>query len=599
MSASIDKDLLFLADFLEQYYVLPYTHDELLDLLSRIKNGYFLSKEEYEALRSIILGDSDDNIDGDLFFSGDYRDLKNKPYIPKKLSDLNDYTTFMAIINSTWAELKDKDALLEERISDNARIISAVEVVLSNDVERLEKLIEACKMIDGSNLEDILINIQGELGWLEVIKQDVENGKVLSEKDFTAEYEEILRSINNTAEGFTGYIKKVIAESIVDPGHPNGNGNYRMDSIGEALATKVDKVYGYGLSQNDFSNKYKEILDNVLDNNGNGNGTLQEYVLEIVKRYEDEFLYMINDLGDRMNEYTENEIQKLKKELAGKFNSVDKNIEDAKNIVSQGATFKTGDGPSTVAVGGLDRGAILEGKSVREVLLDILCPFTTPHVFAELKLAPHCNYLAKIGSVVEIKGIVANIEKGSLPVARINFKRYNGNDYDLIGSYGYSDYQGGHWFPDILEITQSIPNDHFIVEAEDIQGNTTIMPTQAIDIVYPIYYGSLKSEEISANSVKYIYEEAKRPGTECTIKYTTNNQSMIFAIPQGYGTVTEILDQNGYVITNSFDTVTITMSFEVKEVAGNSIQRKQYKQNYFVYYNNPSTVTGFEVTYKF
>ena len=234
----MDKDLMFLADFLEQYYILPYTHEELLDILSRMRNGYFLSESEYEAFKNIILGDED--IEGGILFSGDYQDLINKPYIPKKLSDLQDYNTFISVINDTWAKLKQEDVNLGEKISDNARFVSALEVVLAEDIKRLEKMISACQLFEGDSLADVINNIKAELGWLDIIKQDIEKGKVLSEKDFTAVYEEILKSINETTNGLTGYIKKVIAESIVEPGEPNSDGVTRLDSIGEALFMKVD-----------------------------------------------------------------------------------------------------------------------------------------------------------------------------------------------------------------------------------------------------------------------------------------------------------------------------------------------------------------------
>ena len=592
----VDKDLMFLAEFLEQFYIIPYTHDELLEILARIKNGYFLTQSEYETLKSIILGDG--NIEGDFLFSGDYKDLINKPYIPKRLSDMADYQTFMAVINNTWAALRDKDAELEERITDNARFVSALEVVLSQDIQRLERLIDACKLFEGENLDDVIANIRGELGWLEIIRDDIGKGKVLSEKDFTAAYEEILKSINETTEGLTGYIKKVIAESIVDPGSPNGNGTFRLDSIGEALATKVDKVYGYGLSQNDFANKYKEILDEVLNRDTNGHGTLQDYIIDIIDRYEEEFQYMINDLGDRMVEYTENEIQAMKKYMFDELNEMRDDMEATKQETLFGVTFKEGDGPASVTLGGLKKGTILEGRSIREVLLDMLCPFIAPSAFATLELSPHCDYLARIGDVVEIRGIKINIDRGSLPVNRVIFKQKIGSTYEVIGAYDGP--VSGHWFPEILEFTKSIDSDYFVVEVQDTEGNSYIANTQAINIVYPIFYGAIgENEEPTTELVDGMAEILRYSGTDCTLRYTTNNERMVFAIPQGYGIVTDVFDQNGYIITKSFKTKTITMSFEVKEIAGDTIQTNIYKQNYFVYYNNPSTVTGFEITYKF
>jgi hypothetical protein len=592
----VDKDLMFLAEFLEQFYVLPYTHDELLEILARIKNGYFLTQSEYETLKSIILGDG--NIEGDFLFSGDYKDLINKPYIPKKLSDMSDYKTFMSVINNTWAALKEKDAELEERITDNARFVSALEVVLSQDIQRLEKLIDACKLFEGENIGDIIENIRGELGWLEIIKEDIEKGKVLSERDFTATYEEILKSINETTEGLTGYIKKVIAESIVDPGQPNGNGTFRLDSIGEALATKVDKVYGYGLSQNDFSNKYKEILDTVLNRDTNGHGTLQDYIIEIVERYKEEFLYMINDLGDRMVEYTENEIQEMKLYLSNELSDIRDEMDDVKKETSDGVIFKEGDGPASITLGGVKKGTVLEGKTIREVLLDMLCPFVYPSAVATLELSPHCNYLSRIGNAVEIKGVTVDINKGSLPISRVIFKQKKGSRYETIGAYDSMTTE--HWFPEILEITQSISSDHFIVEIYDTEGNSCTVNTQAVDIVYPIFYGTMDGNvEPTTELIENMYELLKYSGTDCSLRYTTSNQSMVFAIPQGYGVVSDIFDQNGYIITKSFKTKTLTLSFEVKEKSGDIIKTNIYKQNYFVYYNNPSTVTGFEITYKF
>lgn len=591
----MDKDLMFLADFLEQYYILPYTHEELLDILSRMKNGYFLSESEYEAFKNIILGDED--IEGDVLFSGNYQDLINKPYIPKKLSDLQDYNTFISVINDTWAKLKQEDVNLGERISDNARFVSALEVVLTEDIKRLEKMISACQLFEGDSLADVINNIKTELGWLDIIKQDIEKGKVLSEKDFTAVYEEILKSINETTNGLTGYIKKVIAESIVEPGEPNSGGATRLDSIGEALFMKVDKVYGYGLSKNDFSDKYKEILDCILEHDGNGTGTLEEYIIDVVDRYEEEFNAMINRLGKNMVEYTENQIQDMKKHLSDKMKDVDQQLQETKEQTLYGITFKPGDGPSSITIGGLEKGSILEERTIREVLLEMLCPFVMPSVVATIQFGEHGDFLNEIGTIVEVAGIVANIERGSYPISKILFKKKVGNTYEILQIGDGSDTE--HWNPDLYEITQSVPSDYFIVEVEDTAGNIATCNTQAIDIIYPIYYGTIAADKEPDGTINKLHKTLKAPGTSCRFFFSTKNERMVFAVPQGYGVVSEIVDQNGYNITNSFNTKTITLKFKVKESVNDTVVYNEYSQNYFVYYNNPSTVTRFEVVFNF
>ena len=600
------NNLRMLADLLEQYYILPYDHDELIELLMKIQKGYMLTKEEYDVLR-LILNPGDDEEYGDLIFTGNYDDLTNKPYIPNKMADLQDYPAIMARINQSFAALSDRDKELADSISDNARFLSALEILLKQDIDKLTKFIETATLFQGETLETVIDNIQGELGWLDSLKEDIQKGKVLSEKDFTATYEAILKSIDETAEGLVGVIKDVIAESITEPGEPNGNGVYRLDSIGEALATKVDKVYGYGLSQYDFSEKYKTILDAVLKYEDvkqtggiNLSGTLEGYVIDIVDRYEEEFQYMINEIRRRIEEYTENEIQQIKLEIAERFDEMEDVLENAKDEMIYGVNFKDYDGPTTITVGAMNKGTHIANRSVREVLLEILCPFAVPTVSAYLELAPHCSELSMIGQVVEITGIRANIERGSLPIERVYYKQKIGEEYVTIGAY--DSLTPNHWFLNILETTKSIDFDDYMIEVIDTEGNYAYSYVQDIKIVYPVYMGVMGiNDEITPELIKRVSPMAKYYGEECNYKYTTKNQRMFIAVPKQYGPISEVYDQNGYIITNSFEVKTITIPFEVKETSssGEEVRNNVYNNEYYVYYNNPSIVTGFDVTYKF
>jgi hypothetical protein len=95
-------------------------------------------------------------------------------------------------------------------------------------------------------------------------------------------------------------------------------------------------------------------------------------------------------------------------------------------------------------------------------------------------------------------------------------------------------------------------------------------------------------------------ELLRMPGETCTISSTTNGERMLFAVPQGYGELVDIFDQNGYIITNSFQVEQVIVSFEVKETSEDgTVKYNQYNKVYHVYYNNPSTVNTFDITYKF
>ena len=596
------NDLFLLAEFIEQNYVLPYTHEELLDLLERIATGHILSNSEYELFKNTILGD---NIDGEIIFTGDYNDLINKPDIPENMTDLKDYSAIMSRINQLISALDEKDKELAEQVSDNSRFLSALEIVLNKDVKRLEELVKACQLFEGESLENVILGIKSELGWLEYLKEDIGQGKALSDRNFTEIYESVLESIISTAGGLAGYIRNIIAESIVDPGLPNGNGSNRLDSIGEALATKVDYVFGMGLSQHNFSDKYKNILDCVLyskkNEAGEFIGSLEDYVMIILDRYEEEFGAMIEDLGDRMNEYTENQIQDMKETLFTGLSEMRQDIDQNKQGTLDGVSFKEGDGPVTISIGGIEKGSIIEGRTVRDVLLEILCPFVDTTISLEIELSSKSSFLSRIEDVVEVKRLIAHIDRGSYPIKRISFYVNTGSQYkELITRDTSMSQYYVYNFPDIEEYTSSLEEGHYMVEIEDIEGNISQAYSQSIDVVCPVFYGVIGNNVgITEELLKAQIELLRYYGTTCSIKYTTKNQRMLFAIPSGYGDLVEILDQNGYIITNSFERYSVQLTFKIKELFQGTVVTNKKTVNYTVFCNNPSTVNTFEITYKF
>ena len=600
----LDKNMETLATLIEHcccepQYKIPFTHDELIEILLKIKDGHVLTENEYDLIMMLLGSEDNENI-GDVLFSGDYIDLINKPFIPSKLEDLRDYSIVMGRINSMFNSLSDKDKEIIESINDIARFMSAIEVTLTSDVERLTKLIEACSLFQGESLEDVITGIQGELGWLDELKEDLIAGKVLSEKDFTAAYEEILKSIIEAEEGLIGYIKEVIKESIKDPGKPNGNGVFTLDTIGEALATKVDKTYLKELIDT-YANKYGETLDTIEEKGG-----LTEYLTFFLDQYTGRFTTILNETTRDLLSTVNMKIEELDKRVEEETIKIEDKVEEVKKETYDGFKFQAGDGPVSINIGGLKKGTILEDKSVRDVLLELICPFVLPSVSAELSLAVP-DRLYEIGDVVEIIGIRAIADKGSLPIRQMIFKEKIGNTYKTIGTYLGAE-QIYHLFPDVYELTHTINDTYFMVEIEDTEGNTSSCGAGSINFVCPIYYGNgnFKNEdEITEESVlslynsKKIHKLLKYMGEECKFEYTTDSEQMLLIIPAEYGPVKHIYDQNNYEITNSFDITPIKMRFYVKEKIGDGYRENEYIKDYYVYHSNFNTVFGFEITFKF
>lgn len=595
----MDKDLLLLAEFFQEHYNIGYTHEEFIALLAKIRDGYTLTESEYKLFKQIVLHEDDEDSEDQFdMFSGDYNDLINRPNIPSKLEDLAGYADFIIKINNEWSSLRTTNNTLSDRINATSLQVKNIEAVVKRKIDELEGIVNTITLFDGESLENILSAINDELGWLRLIRDDIEKGKMLSEKDFTAEYEEILLSIMGNAEGLDGYIKKIIAESIIDPGEPNDNTTYRLDSIGEALATKVDKVYGYGLSEHDFSGQYKEMLDSILG--VDGKGTIIDHINNVVINHLGDISSRLESSIQENKNYVNNEIDKIRDSIADRLDAMDEKIEDSEYLLQDGIFFTEHEGPASVTIGGLSKGTELKGRSVHDVLLEILCPFVLPKVSASLILSDGSSTLAQIGTIVGIKGISVNIERGSLPISKVLYKKRVGNAYETIGAY--NTLTTTHWIPDVHEVTQSIDSSYFIVEVEDTGGNKVTSSTQAIDIIYPTYYGAVNSGvTITSTHVQGLTNALVRPGASTSFRFTTQGQRMVFAVPQTNGIVSEIYDQNGYLITNSFERKELTLYFNVKEYIGNTTntQIKTYNQKYYVYSSNPNTVSSFEVTIKF
>ena len=609
---STDKNVELLATIIDKYceccdptYELPYTHQELVDILYRVKHGHVLTSEEYLNLRMLLFdkGDDDNNTSGEVLFSGNYIDLKNKPFIPTKMIQLQDYNDIMNQLNKRMDELSEKDNELQEAIDINSNFVKAAEMIIDDGLKELEELIQACQLFEGEELSNVIKGILGELTWIETIRDDIIDGKVLSERDFTAEYDEFLSSIINGPDGLRGYINDVIAESIVDPGIPNNDeyNNTRLDSIGEALSKKVNVENGMGLSHNDFDNTYKNVIDDILSYTPKENQThLQACIEQQVQNSVNEVTAKIDIAVENIYNESQNNMEAMREEIKKAKTDINAELETFENEVFETSMFYKGDGPTSITVGGLTKNSVLENKSVREILLDILCPFVAPSISAELVLAhPGSNgNLYKVGTIVEIKSIKAYTEKGSLPINRLIFKQKIGNIYSVLAVQkpGETEY----FFKDNFDLTSSIDSNYFVVDAEDVDGNITTGTTSSIEFVYPIYYGSFDiGKSINENNVCSLQELLKRNGSNCSVKYTTQNQRMIFAVPTSYGNLSSIIDQNGYVITNSFDSELISIHFSVMTRTKNSYRASDIVQQYRVYYSTPNTVQQFEVSFNF
>ena len=132
-----------------KYYNLGYTHDEIVQILKKVKDGEVLTKDQYNQLiREIGL----ENIS---VFDLNYYNLKNIPTIPVRVSELFNDSKYDTVPNVT-RQIEELYQLLEDEITridgtiGQMNIIDIQEVLTDLDEASL-RILELNERIDTSN----------------------------------------------------------------------------------------------------------------------------------------------------------------------------------------------------------------------------------------------------------------------------------------------------------------------------------------------------------------------------------------------------------------------------------------------------------------
>jgi hypothetical protein len=112
-------------------------------------------------------------------------------------------------------------------------------------------------------------------------------------------------------------------------------------------------------------------------------------------------------------------------------------------------------------------------------------------------------------------------------------------------------------------------------------GSTTVNLAPSLTFVPPYYYGVSGGNTPITSLSKLIQTK----GTK-SIKFSPNNQSVIFAYPREYGKLKSILDSNGFEILNSFS----IGELYIKGLDNNT-------RLYYIYTSEPFVGDNFKITF--
>lgn len=235
------------------------------------------------------------------------------------------------------------------------------------------------------------------------------------------------------------------------------------------------------------------------------------------------------------------------------------------------------------ALGGVAANADLNGMTTHEILTTLLYPYVAQVVETPTR-TPNSTTLEK-GNAQTITAVSVKVTKKSKDITSVAL--YNGATL-LAEKTGDEVAKGGTFTFSGLSVAVPSTSVVLTVKVTDASGNVISKNTAGWNFVYPYYIGVCgENDEITEDLVEGLTKKVEVKGNK-SHAFTCDNQRMVFAYPKAHGVLKSILDPNG------FENITAFTQYEVSVTGLDGTA-----QAYYVYVNGASTVTAFNMTFKY
>ena len=240
---------------------------------------------------------------------------------------------------------------------------------------------------------------------------------------------------------------------------------------------------------------------------------------------------------------------------------------------------------ATIALGGIAKGEKLEDMTMKEIIDKLLHPYVaTTNV--RLSITPTNGGTFEVGDVKTLTGGTVSWTAGSTQVTQAEILKGG----SAVGTVAV---ESGTSIACSFTDNQSVGSTAGIVtfssRVKDDKGGKTINGgSVSFTHVYPFYYGvaanaAAATGEAVAGMAKVIQAKGNKSFT-----FNANNEVCVIAYPAGYGNLRQVIDQNNFDVTGTF----VQKQVQVTGLDGTA-------QNYIVYTNSASTLSGFKFTFNF
>ena len=246
--------------------------------------------------------------------------------------------------------------------------------------------------------------------------------------------------------------------------------------------------------------------------------------------------------------------------------------------------------PTPVTIGGIAAGSTFTSQTMKQMFDALLYPYQTP-VFYSFALTGQattleCGIYALGGSQTFTWGTTnsSNVQVNSLVIKDYTTSTTLGSG---LANTGTSTLAIGS------AVTNTATNAVHQWSLDGTNTNSVAMATTYFTVTWysPFYYGV----GAAALSVANLQALTKQVVAKANHTYTFNptSQKMYYAYPASYGTLTSIIDPNGFNITADWTLSTPTFTNNPTNYNGGSVTYNVYE------YNNLTTQTSFNVIFNF
>lgn len=239
---------------------------------------------------------------------------------------------------------------------------------------------------------------------------------------------------------------------------------------------------------------------------------------------------------------------------------------------------------ATRTVGGINVNTDISNWTVKEILLEIIAAYQ-PSTNVRVLSVTDAAGVFEVGDKKNITSVTVGWNKGSQQVTKAEVLR----DGSPIGEAVVSSGTSVAVSTTTPEIGGAAGTVSITTRVTDNAGKPTISGSgSSWTFVYPFYYGvAANADAVTGEAVAGMTKVVQTKGSK-TFSYNANNQVCVIAYPSSYGNLRQIKDPNNFDATGTFARKEV-------QVTG----RDGTPQNYAVYTNGASTLSGFKFTFSF